>query len=395
MPGRSCDLCLPGVGRALRLAGCPAVRDALMAAMPGWSATLVDAAGPAPSICLHREGAGYRQHSPALDGGLFLPTPVSAASSLVADLVEAFFANHRELIGLHCAAVEVDGRLVLFPESHRAGKSTLAVALADTGQRVFGDDVLALTPAGEGMALGIAPRLRLPLPASLAPELHAFAKAYAGPEDDRYRFLALPEGQLARHGECLPLGALVLLERDAGLRDPELIDLAPGEGLLQLLCQNFAHDRPSEALMARFLPLMEALPCRLLRYGEPLAAARRLVAESAMAGRRPTASLTGYRAVSRGAPPVAAGVRWRATSSVRDYPLGDELFLIQLPGRATHRLNATGRLVWGLLSEEVMTGEEMADLLAEHYGMTSRAAIASDVRGLLGSLAEAGLIVPA
>lgn len=396
MPGRARDLCLPGLGRVLRLTGCPEVHDALAAAMPGWPATAVDAAGPAPPIALCREGAEYRQDSPALDGGLLLPTPVSAASSLVADLVEHFFFGHQELVGLHCGAVEIAGRLVLFPESHRAGKSTLTAALAAAGQRVFGDDVLALTPAGEGMALGIAPRLRLPLPASLAPELHAFAGRHAGPEDDRYRFLALPDGQLARHGECLPLGALVLLERDDAVREPELIDLAPGEGLLQLLCQNFAHDRPSEALMARFLPLMEALPCRLLRYGEPLAAARRLLAEPEVSGEGPAASLTVQRAVSRGvAPPVAAGLHWRANASVRDYPLGEELFLIQLPDGAIHRLNATGRLVWGLLSAEAMSAEEMADLLAEHYAMASRKTIEADLRALLGELAEAGLVVPA
>lgn len=396
MPGLSCDLCPPGLGRALRLTGCPDVQEVLTAAMPGWPVTAVDAVGPVPPIRLHREEAGYRQHSPALDEALLLSTPVAAASSLVADLAEAFFASHRELVGLHCGAVEIAGRLVLFPESHRAGKSTLTAALAATGQRVFGDDVLALTPAGEGMALGIAPRLRLPLPSSLAPELHAFAGRHAGPQDGRYRFLALPDGQLARHGERLPLGALVLLERDDAVREPELIDLAPGEGLLQLLCQNFAHDRPSETLMARFLPLMETLPCRLLRYGEPLAAARRLLAESQVSGGGPAASLTVHRAVKRGvSPPVAAGIHWRANASVRDFPLGDELFLIQLPGGAIHRLNATGRLAWGLLSEEAMSAEELAGLLAEHYAMASRETIETDLRALLGEMADAELVVPA
>lgn len=52
----------------------------------------------------------------------------------------------------------------MFPESSKAGKSTLTVAFAAASYRVFGDDVLGLTAQGEGVAMGVAQRLRLPLP---------------------------------------------------------------------------------------------------------------------------------------------------------------------------------------------------------------------------------------
>ncbi len=389
------DLCLPGLGRALRLFGCSEVLGALQAAMPGWPARVVEAAGPVPAIRLRRHGEGYWQTSPALPEGLFLATAVEAACSLIADLVGEYFDRHPDSIGLHCGSAEVAGRLVVFPDSHRAGKSTLTTAFAAAGLRVFGDDVLALTPEGRGRALGIAPRLRLPLPASLDPALVAHADEHAGPADERYRYLALPEAALATHGEEAPLGTLVLLEREAGLTAPELLPLAPGEGLLQLLCQNFAHGAPSEALMARFLPLMASLPCLLLRYSEPLAAARCLAARVAAPpekGEAALASLAGHRPMPAAAQAISPRQPWRPAGEVQEYPLDDELFLIHRPSGAIHRLNASGRAVWLLLAREVLSADILAELLAELYGDRSAERILPDVLGLLGRLAESRLI---
>ena len=393
------DVSVQDLGRCLRLTDCPEVMEALRGALREWPLASRPANGLAPAICLHREGDGFVQFSPELPRGLYLPTPVAAACSLVADLVGSYFTRYPELTGLHCGSVEIGGRLVIFPESHRAGKSTLSAAFAAAGQRVFGDDVLALTPRGTGMALGIAPRLRLPLPASLDPALKAFAELFSTHEDDRYRYLSLSDGTLAAHGECLGLGAVVLLERDDAIDEPELVTLAPGEGLLQLLCQNFAHEERSETLMARFLPLMASVPCLLLRYGEPLAAARRLVMQLSDAGQSSlavrssaTVSLTTHRHqagvdIAR----IATG-HWRAGREVRDYPLGDELFLIHTPSGAIHRLNTSGRMVWTLLSHAALTVDELASLLIEHYGDEATATVEADVAELIGRLATADLI---
>lgn len=396
------DLSLPGLGRALRLVDCPEVGDALRAAMPGWRLSAAPVEGDAPAIRLRRArtGQGFRQYSPEFERGLSLPTVASAACSLVADLVGSFCERHVEMVGLHCGSVEIDGRLLIYPASHKAGKSTLTAAFAAAGYRVFGDDVLALTPEGEGMGLGIAPRLRLPLPASLDPRLRAFAERHAGPEDERYRYLALPRSSLAPHGERRPLGALVLLEREEGLDAPEVIELAPGEGLLRLLCQNFADDRPSEALMARFLPLMERLPCWLVRYGEPLAAARHLAGRCrgwpARDGDDATSAPVAVHVAPREEPPtVSPERRWQARTGMRRYPLGDELFLIEPASGTIHRLNASGRVVWALLGREALCARELAELLGELYAGVTVERLTEDVTGLLDGLAAEGLIVPA
>ena len=122
---------------------------------------------------------------------------------------------------------------------------------------MFGDDVLALTRCGEGVALGVAPRLRLPLPETLAPEFHQFVANHLGPHDDRYGYLALDEQQLASHGMRCPLGAVLLIERDESLSEPQLVRLQPGDGLWQLLQQNFAEHESDKTLIERFLPLLK------------------------------------------------------------------------------------------------------------------------------------------
>ncbi|GEK46760.1 hypothetical protein HPA02_10430 [Bisbaumannia pacifica] len=386
------DLSLPGLGRCLRLVDAPEVTRTLVATLPGWTPSVCPARGGAPAIRLYRCGAGYRQYAPALPGGLDLPTATAAASSLIADLAGEVLAADRnqDLLGLHCASVEIDGRLAIFPEAHRAGKSTLSLAFAAAGYRLFGDDVLGLTPTGEGMALGIAPRLRLPLPEGLAPELLAYFHRHAGPGDCRYRFLR--PSRLAAHGETRPLAAIVLLERDAGLAAAEVVRLSPGEGLAQLLRQNFADERDDAALMPRLLPLMERLPCLLLRYAEPLAAAREL-ARVLRAGVEVPAREAGRMVASRGGPLVPSH-RWRPAPRVHAYPLGDELFLIHGPSGGIHRLNASGHAVWALLAEEALSLDALADCLAEHFDRP-RTTLARDLHALLAGLVEAGLVIPA
>lgn len=400
MPRGARDILLPGLGRVIRASGCPEFPRQLGAALPGWPMTVVEAEGPPPDIRITGDAPACEQISPDYPQGVTHESPVAAVCSVTVELVERYLSLHPDLVGLHCASVEINGRLALFPETHRAGKSTLIAALAGGGLRVFGDDVLVIEDGGRGMALGIAPRLRLPLPMPPAVDvaLHNYTAAHAAMEDHRYRYLNLPEGQLARHGESLPLGAVVLLERDEQLDKPELVPLAPGEGLTRLLRQHFAHDLPSEALMERFLPLMRSLPCRLLRYPEPLAAARCL--RSSLPGVIDSVDDApgAWRDDSTDRPtpaPVNMDDCWRAISTLREYELGHERFLIEPSSGAIHRLNGTGQLVWGLLQQEAMSGHEVSELLFEHFPEVPPARIEADVGALLVELNAAELIVPA
>lgn len=202
------DYTLPGLGACLRLVNAQPVLSALNAAMPGWALAECPRQSVAPDICVWRQGEGFGQQAPALPGGMWLDTAVGAACSVIADVTGAYLQHHPDVIGLHCGAAEINGQLIIFPDAHKAGKSTLTSAFAAAGYRVFGDDVVALTPEGEGMSLGIAPRLRLPLPAAMDPAFHGFVAAHSGPSDERYGYLALDEKRLASHGVKCPIGAI-------------------------------------------------------------------------------------------------------------------------------------------------------------------------------------------
>lgn len=389
----SWDLCFARLGRVLRITDCPEVVVALRQALPGWSFEVFGAEGEPPAIELWREEGGYRQCSPELPQGLQLNTPVEAACSLIADLIAEYTEHHPELIGLHCASVEIDGRLVIFPASHRAGKSTLTAAFAAAGYKVFGDDVLALTAVGQGQGLGIAPRLRLPLPAGLATEFVNFVQQHAGPADTRYSYLVPPAGGLAHHGETRPLGAVILLVRDAAITTPQLSRLAPGDGLLQLLCQNFAHDAPGELLVQRLLPLMAHTSCLLLRYSEPLAAVKAVQAAVSEPSLLPAPSKQPEVFAATTAPRYMEDEQWMPGTTVLEYPLEEELFLVEATNGAIHRLNPSGRLVWQLLRQESLSAFELAELLSEHYAQPLKEVLV-DVQDLLGQLAHVGLIGP-
>ena len=392
------DLSWPLIGRSLRIDQAPDVVTALTQAMPGWPVTVQAATGSIPAWYVYRDNEGLWQGSIHEPSEFHLPSPASAACSLVAELVSQRMLNEPDLLGLHCGSVEINGRLVLFPENSKAGKSTLTVAFAAAGYRVFGDDVLGLTTDGKGVAMGVAPRLRLPLPDSFSPEFVAYAKNHAGPEDDRYRFVLPGANGLARFNEQSPVGAIVLLERDAQTLEPQVVTLPPAEGLLQLLCQNFARETSDATLLTRLLPLMQTVPCLLLRYSEPLAGARYLakVIKDPDLFTVNSASLLNVAPHERpqcsaGTAPATLEKLWVAQSGVTTYALGEELFLIHIASGAIHRLNSTGKIAWQLLQQQPLSGHDLSEIIASHFKAPLNQ-VSADINTLLAALAQENLI---
>lgn len=406
------DYALENLGPCLRLVDAEQLLPTLHQAMPGWPFVPCENQDVAPEIGVWRHPDGYWQEAPALPEGMLLDTPTGTACSVIADVAGAYLHKHSELVGLHCGSVEINGQLVIFPDAHRAGKSTLTAAFAAAGYRVFGDDVLAVTYSGQGIALGIAPRLRLPLPAQLDPKFQDFVASHLGPHDHRYGYLALNEQQLASHGTQCPIGGILLFDRDETLTEPQLTALQPGEGLWQLLQQNFAEHESDQALIQRFLPMLQEVPCFLLRYREAYEAAQ-WVGKRWVGRRWFDISRGDQQRNSNGGPPSssiekphvalcakrqllldAVAQQWVASAAAHEYPLGDELFIIAREGGAIHRLNMTGRAVWALLKHEPIAQEEISETLLTFFEGVDQQRVQQDVGHLLGQLASEGLIKP-
>ncbi|TVP46644.1 MAG: PqqD family peptide modification chaperone [Halomonas sp.] len=390
------DYELPGLGPCVRLVNAQPVLPVLKAAMSGWPLAECPRQSSEPDICVWGKDGGFWQQAPALPKGMWLDTSVGAACSVIADVAGAFLRHHTDYVGLHCGSAEINGQLVIFPESHRAGKSTLTAAFAAAGYRVFGDDVVALTPKGEGVSLGIAPRLRLPLPRAIDEAFQDFVATHQGPSDSRYGYLKLDETLLANHGDKRPIGAIILIDRDSNITTPQLTSLQHGEGLWQLLKQNFADTLSDHELITKFLPLVKRIPCFLLRYSDAYNAAE-FVGRN-LEGALKAQSIAYLSPSCTAAAPTAPALDrddkrcWRACKTAHEYPLGNELFVIIEEGGAIHRMNVTSRAIWLLLQNEALDIGELSETLTGFFMPVSREQVTKDVAELLGQFLSAGLI---
>lgn len=325
---------------------------------------------------------------------------VNAVCDAVSALPLALAAERPELICLHAAGVSLGGRLVIFPNIRRAGKSTLTSALAQAGCPVFSDDVVPVcfTPDGEahGVAMGIAPRLRLPLPETLGSSFLRWVETVAGPANRQYRYLRLKEQP--EHGATLPVGAFVILDRCDGECPASLARVSPDAAMDALLFQNFTRDRHSADILRMMAVCLERVPVFRLTYSDLSGAVGCLKerlgdARVAPTGRSPEA-LVRFRLAEE----VRAGRRARLSdASVRQRvgcvsaALGETMYLADPEGRAIHRLDAMTAAIWAVV-EEPITVSDLIGMMVDAFPDTPADQVTADIMRLLSRLQRLGLI---
>jgi len=395
-----------GLSRPVALIDSEALLQPLAAVLRGWRFGPVSAAAGAPPVITIRRGGGrYRVESPWPAAPAAYADPVDAVCALIVDLVRAYVADDPSLLCLHCGAAEFAGRLVIFPSRYRAGKSTLMARLAAAGSRVFADDVLPIAaPDNAGRALGIAPRLRLPVPAGAGQAFRDFVAAHRGPGNRRYLYLDLPPETLVRYGATAPIGGFVLLDRRTA--GPAELTAAPrGQGLQRAILHNFAHGAALETV-DRLAALVAGGHCFTLRYSDLDAAAELLRATFAAWPPRPPAARGDAAAADpriesgdaalrpRAAAPVDAGQRFVRRPDIAVRELDHELFLVGADNRSIYQLNPIAAALWRLL-DEPMPVEEAVGVLCEAFPEIDAARIEGDVSALFADLVERGLLVAA
>lgn len=372
--------------------------DALRGAAADWPFAVGEGKGePLATV----RAAGKRYEVLSDDGEPVRTSAVGAACSVVVDVVKGYVDENPARLCLHCGSVEFGGRLVIFPSTYRAGKSTLVVQLAAGGHVVFGDDVLPLSDNDEnGVALGLAPRLRLPLPDDASDEFQHFVEQHAGPGDGYYQYLALSDGLLAKRGSELPLGAVVLLDRQAD-GAASLAHATRSQALQALITRNFARAEPASDLLDRLHGVMDRLPLFALRYSD-LDGAIELLERTFAAwpprvdgiGIAAGPALAEAPAITDGRSEEIAHLRLRRNPAVKLHAVDGELFLADADGLAIHHLNAVGAGLWNLLGEPA-TEEEAAEILCGAFPDANPKAIARDVRTLFAALLAGGFVLPA
>jgi hypothetical protein len=322
----------------------------------------------------------------------------SAVSAVCAFLVDLVYASLDRcgLLGLHCAAVEIGGGLIVFPSTYRTGKTTLVAALAASGVRVHADDLMPLTQDGEGVALGINPRLRLPLPENAPPWLQAFVALHRGPSDGRYQYLDLPAPLLAPYGLRKPIRAIVALRRGAP-GETRLLPLAASDGARHLILQHFKRDGDSPKALDRLLAIVGPVPSYGLDYDD-LGDAVRLLKQTFAAGSPVPAALSG---AATPAAPESSGLtaprgqmpagRFRRRHGLALQSLGAAAFLAAPDRGGIFELNPVGLAVWEVLAGPA-SPREIAGLLAEAFPAASPSEIRRDVTDLMRRMWAAGLL---
>lgn len=390
-----------GLSATIEVPDQPGFLEVLRSAAPDWPFAK-SARTDAPIAEVRARGRSYEiLPSWHEDDDFIEATAVSAACSVIVDVITSYIEANPSRLCLHCGSALIGGRLIVFPSRSRAGKSTLIARLAAAGCKVYGDDVLPLDETdSRGVAMGLAPRPRIPLPASASPDFRRFIDSRAGPADERYLYLDLEE-MLAPRGASAPLGAIVLLER----RDTGPASLGPAsraETLKALVTQNFARSDPAGVLLDRLHRVMDRLPRLALTYSD-LDEAAELIQETfaiwppkvdgriaPAAGRMPDTG-EGIGAADHAGLP--GDRHWRRNPAVKLHAVDGEAFLADPDNTAIHHLNVVGTGLWNLLAEGIDQDEAIA-VLHGAFPDIDRAIVARDVAALFSALAAAHFIVP-
>lgn len=392
------DLHFSGIGLQVRLDNAPEVEAALAQVLNGWQPQPAPPHGPRPRQSHIRATAqGFSARSDYLDETLTGLGPAGATCAVIADLAQDYFESRPGWLALHCAAVQHAGRLIAMTGPARAGKSTLAARLTlEPDMQVFCDDVLPLGTDGQAVALGIAPRLRLPLPDGCSAAFRAHVARHMGPRDDRYGYLCAPG--VAPHGTRAPLAVLLILDRrrDAAAR---LHAMPADEALHFLLSQNMSDLDTAEAGFHRLSGLLAGVTCLRLVYSD-LEAAVTLIrhafgGDATLAGDTPIGPpLDNPMQVALPQAALSPAARWARNPDVVVQPKAGGGFLWQAGRQMIWHLNSLGLAVWTLL-EIPGSARDIGALLHEQFPDEDQARVIADINALIAALARDGLIVPA
>ena len=383
------------LSRPLLLRNCSTLLEHFPLIFPGWKISTSESSALEPVIRIERDSKGiFGVSAEWLDKTAEYEDEVDTLCALIARVVKARTLEDTSLLCLHGAAVEVGGKLIIFPNRYRAGKSVLAVCMAAAGFRVYSDDILPISlDSGEGIAPSIAPRLRFPYPENLEHRSRQFIESRAALKGKRYHYLDLAPDRLAPRNSRASIGAFVFLERTDGVR-ADLQPISEAEVLRQVLWQNFAREADAPSTLGRLGQLVNRAQRFVLRYERADDAVDLLAA--------------GFSQVAdEVAPPAAESLQLESTeSAVVAVPAGYLLrrngvsvvnsegnaFLADASGRAIHQLNPVGSAIWNLLGEPI-TLEQIVDLMLIAFPDAGRARIESDVGDLIGALKRKRLLL--
>lgn len=394
---RDAYLAIQGLEAGVRLLNCQSLEAILSTVLSRLPHSIVEGEAGPTFASIVSAGGKYRVQAPTLGEPTYQKDPVNAACELASLIAKQMVHGRKDRLALHAAAIAVEDALIVFPSGRRAGKSLLTVALADLGVKVFGDDVVPVklvpeTPI-EGIALGISPRIRLPLPPS-ATILNDRLVGLPAAENDQYRYVAVPE--LAPFGEQLPIAAFVTLVPAEGA-SPRLSAMSQGSTLNALLKQNFGRSSSAEAQLIGLHALASTALSLELAYTNPTSSAALIMSELVPQLRSNAPVFSPQQpSETAGTPNYTRNEANRAfqrNDNAVMRQLDGECFAASTDGSRVLRFNEGMHRIWTLLAEPASPTELIVALQAA-FPDVSPDQIDNDVNHAVSELAGADLIRP-
>jgi hypothetical protein len=247
--------------------------------------------------------------------------------------------------------------------------------------------------AGQGVALGFAPRLRLPVPATASDAFRAHVAAHQVLGDGRYGYLVTPT--LAPHGTRAPLAVIVQLARGAA-GTPAGLQALSGAETLQLICDQDMSAPDDPADMPDYLARLAALAGQVAGYRlvhddleDAVALIRRSFGGAGLPDVAPADALPDHMTAAAG--PADLALVWSRVPGVTVRRIGGQACLWGIDGAGVFVLNALASAIWQALDRPVR-GLDLADALAEAFPDAPPARIAADLARLFARLQAEGLV---
>lgn len=346
---------------------------------------------------VRQSGSKWSLDFPRSEPQLKVYDAVNCICDLIVELNWSRLRQNTELMCLHAAGVEMGQSLVVFPSGRRAGKSTLTTELARRGYKVFSDDILAVRlnedGLAEGLATGVSPRLRVPLPPEASEDFCNWVSSDPGPGNRQYKFLT--KAPVAPHGLSRPIGAIVTLDRVDEDIPPAFCEMDAKDVLPVLIHQNFGRFVHSGRALAAFAAIANDLPCLKLTYGNFERAADFLEAavKDGLLETGATAEVKHGTLPDFDSPraPFNPERAYRQRAGFQYVVTGDEAFVSDANGVGIFRMGPGMLPIWTLL-EESMTLKTVVEILGEAFPDVGEETLVRDVRTGFEQLNDAGLI---
>ena len=403
------DLHFDGLKPPVRITDPDVVMPLLAPAFRQWpfkEAPVDTAVAPFAMIGPAEDGVKWRLTTPLGEKEEVLRDPIDGICDLIVEISWERLRSRPDLLCLHAAAVPFGDRLVLFPNTRRAGKSLLSATLARRGFPVFTDDFIPLavdpvTRVISGVANGIAPRLRLPVPETLAEDHAAWIYDHITSRNKRYGYLS--EIDLPLSGTEMPVGAIVLLDRDMEMAGPpQLSKVGADEAIAAVVKQNFGRQVHAGAILTITEVIAMSVPVMRLTYHDVDAAAellsqtpalKNLPAARISAEGRPTPDRLAPVGTARPEPPEPfdMGLTFARVPGYTEVETDQTVYLASARGMTIQRLNPVSVMIWKLM-EEPISGEDIVAVLAEVFPDVAPETLQGDTRTALRYLIKDGLV---